>query len=143
MEEVITTKTTNTTRRTEEGGAETRGAEAGEGTEGGEGGAAEEAGAGRTGEEEEEEEASVEEEEEIGEAEGEWGDRVRRIIVCWSASIRPKKNLCVYDPPTVPSFWPDPKLFYGTFRRKLFEYPIFAFQCRFLCLKDHYFDKNE
>ena len=28
-------------------------------------------------------------------------------------------------------FGPDPKLFYGTFSRKLFKYPIFAFQCNF------------
>ena len=40
-------------------------------------------------------------------------------------------------------FGPDPKLFYGTFSRKLFKYPIFAFQCCFCCLKDHYFDKNK
>ena len=33
--------------------------------------------------------------------------------------------------------------FYGTFSRKLLKYPIFAFQCSFLCLRDHYFDKNE
>ena len=79
MEAEITTKTTNTTRHTVEGGAETRGAEAGEETEGGEGGAAEEAGAGRTGEGQEEEEASVEEEE-IGEAGEEWGARVSQIL---------------------------------------------------------------
>ena len=42
-----------------------------------------------------------------------------------------------YSPLTKPYFWPDPKLFYGTFSRKLFKYPIFAFQC------SHYQDKNE
>ena len=40
-------------------------------------------------------------------------------------------------------FGPGPKLFYGTFRRKLFKYPIFAIQCSFWCLRDRYFDKNE
>ena len=40
-------------------------------------------------------------------------------------------------------FGPVPKLFYGTFSRKLFKCPIFAFQCSFWCLRDHYFDKNE
>ena len=29
--------------------------------------------------------------------------------------VRPKKNMCVYGPPTVPNFWPDPRLFYCTF----------------------------
>ena len=51
--------------------------------------------------------------------------------------------MCVYGPPTVPNFGPDPKLFYCTFSRKLFKYHIFAFQCSFACLRDHYFDKNE
>ena len=40
-------------------------------------------------------------------------------------------------------FGPDPKLFYGTFSRKLFKYPNFAFQCSIGCLRDHYFDKNK
>ena len=57
--------------------------------------------------------------------------------------LRPKKK-CVFTVrrPTL-IFGPDPKLFYGTFSRKLFKCPIFAFQCSFLCLRDHYFDKNE
>ena len=42
-----------------------------------------------------------------------------------------KKNKCVYGPPTDPYFWPDPKHIYGTFSRKLFKCPIFAFQCSF------------
>ena len=51
--------------------------------------------------------------------------------------------MCVYGPLTVLNFWPDPKLFYRTFSRKLFKYPIFAFQCSICCLRDHYFDKNK
>ena len=39
--------------------------------------------------------------------------------------------MCVYGPSTDPNLWHDPKLFYGTLRRKLFENPIFAFQCSF------------
>ena len=57
---------------------------------------------------------------------------------------RPKKKICVFTvrrPSLI--FGPDPKLFYCTFSRKLFKYPIFAFQCSFSCLRDHYFDKNE
>ena len=54
------------------------------------------------------------------------------------------KKICVVTVrrPTL-IFGPDPKLFYGTFSRKLFKCPIFAFQCSFGCLRDHYFDKNE
>ena len=55
-----------------------------------------------------------------------------------------KKKICVFTvcrPSLI--FGPDPKLFYCTFSRKLFKYPIFAFQCSFSCLRDHYFDKNE
>ena len=55
-----------------------------------------------------------------------------------------KKKKCVFTvrrPSLI--FGPDPKLFYGTSSRKLFKYPIFAFQCSFCCLKDHYFDKNK
>ena len=55
-----------------------------------------------------------------------------------------KKKICVFTVrrPTL-ILGPDPKLFYGTFSRKLFRYPIFAFQFSFLCLRGHYFDKNE
>ena len=59
-----------------------------------------------------------------------------------SPLIRQKK-MCVYSLPTDPNFWPGPKLFYGTFSRKLFKYPIFAFQCSFWWLRNHYFDKNK
>ena len=56
---------------------------------------------------------------------------------------RPKKKyvFTVRRPSLI--FGPDPKLFYGTFSRKLFKYPIFAFQCSFWCLMDNYFDKNK
>ena len=53
-----------------------------------------------------------------------------------------KKCVFTVRQPTL-IFGPDPKLFYGTFSRKLFKYPIFAFQCSFWCLRYHYFDKNE
>ena len=55
-----------------------------------------------------------------------------------------KKKICVFTvrrPSLI--FGPDPKLFYCTVSRKLFKYPIFAFQLCFSCLRHHYFDKNE
>ena len=57
--------------------------------------------------------------------------------------LRQKKNyvFTVRQPTLI--FWPGPKLFYDTFSRKLLRYPIFAFQCSFWFLRDHYFDKNE
>ena len=59
-------------------------------------------------------------------------------------NIRPRKKICVFTVrrPTL-IFGPDPKLFYCTFSRKLFKYPIFAFKSSFWCLSDNYFDKNE
>ena len=55
-----------------------------------------------------------------------------------------KKKICVFTVRRLSLiFGPDPKLFYCTFSRKLLKYPIFAFQCSFSCLRDHYFDKNE
>ena len=60
------------------------------------------------------------------------------------SDVRQKKKICVFTvrrPSLI--FGPDPKLFYGTFSRKLFKYPIFAFQCSFCCLMDHYVDKNK
>ena len=64
------------------------------------------------------------------------------IISKVSHIVRPNK-ICVFTicrPTQI--FGPDPKLFYDTFNRKLFEYPIFAFQCSFWCWRDHYFDQN-
>ena len=58
--------------------------------------------------------------------------------------VKAKKKKCVFTvrrPSLI--FGPDPKLFYRTFSRKLFKYPIFAFQLCFSCLRHHYFDKNE
>ena len=48
-----------------------------------------------------------------------------------SVQTGPKK-ICVFTvrQPTL-ILGPDPKLFYGTFSRKLFKYPIFAFQFSF------------
>ena len=48
------------------------------------------------------------------------------------SAIWGKKKICVFTvrQPTL-IFGPDPKLFYGTFSRKLFKYPIFAFECSF------------
>ena len=58
--------------------------------------------------------------------------------------FRPRKKICVFTVRRLTLiFGPDPKHFYGTFSRKLFEYPIFAFQCSFWCLRDHSVDKNE
>ena len=55
-----------------------------------------------------------------------------------------KKKICEFTVRQLSLiFGPDPKLFYGTFSRKLFKYLIFAFQCSFCCLMDHYFDKNK
>ena len=49
-----------------------------------------------------------------------------------SISHKAKKKICVFmvRRPTL-IFGPDPKLFNGTFSRKLFKCPIFAFQCSF------------
>ena len=63
------------------------------------------------------------------------------LFLLW---VRPKKKICVFTVrrPTL-IFGPDPKLFYVTFTRKLLKYPIFAYQCSFWCLNDHYCDKNK
>ena len=68
-----------------------------------------------------------------------WNPAVLALII-----IRPRKKICVFmvRRPTL-IFGPDPKIFYDTFRRKLFKYPTFAIQCSFLCLRDRCFDKNE
>ena len=58
-----------------------------------------------------------------------------------------KKNMRVNQPVNRPSFMaPTLNFFYGALSRKLFKKnPIFAFQCSFWCLRDHYYqyDKNE
>ena len=41
---------------------------------------------------------------------------------CNCKQIRPKKKMCVCSPPTDPNFWHEPKLFYGTFSRNLFNF---------------------
>ena len=76
-------------------------------------------------------------------------DAKRYISLFWTSPNlheAKKKNMCVYHftvrrPSLI--FGPDPKLFYATFSRKLFKYPIFAFQCSFWWLMDNYFDKNK
>ena len=61
-----------------------------------------------------------------------------------STHVKAKKKISVFTVrrPTL-IFGPDLKLFYGTCSRKLFKYPIIAYECSFWCLSDNYFDKNE
>ena len=62
------------------------------------------------------------------------GHRVKdQDQLCHSVySIRPRKKICVFTVrrPTL-TFGLDPKLFYGTFSRKLFKYPILALESSF------------
>ena len=48
-----------------------------------------------------------------------WSLWIFRSVVQKSSLGQEKKNVCIFRRPTDPNFWPDLKLFYGTFSRKL------------------------